>query len=172
MVVGLGCLRHQQSHHPVAQKVLNGHTVGGQFELVRPLARVDDAPLGIHRVFALQTTGAQGVFQQEAVIGHLDEVLVAGRLAGLDVPHAQHPVAVDLIHFEQVGPGRAHAHARRIKPEPGQKMGCVFGSRLQIDENLGQKAGRRRPAQALGQLIHGQRPDCLPLAFGLKSVVE
>ena len=166
VVVSLGGRRQQQRRGSEAQEVLDGQTIGRQLELVRPFTGIDDAPLGVNGVSVVQPDGVERLFQQEGVEGHLDEVLVAGGLAGLEVPDAQPAAAAGRWDdLQQIGAGRADADEGRIEVEAPQKVRGVVGRRLQIDENLRREARRRGAAQHLGQV--GQRQG----AHGAAAVV-
>jgi hypothetical protein len=166
VVVGLGGRGQQQRRGPEAQELVDGQAVGGQLERVRPAAGVDDAPFGVHRVGVVQPHGVEGLFQQEGVERHLDEVLVAGGLAGFEVPDAQPGGAAgggdDL---QQVGPGRADADEGRVEAEAAQKVQCVVGCLFQVNKYLGREARRRRAAQHGGQVGQGQGADGAAAVF-------
>ena len=173
VVVGFGGRGQQQGGGPVAQELLDSQAVGGQLELVHPLAGVDDAPFGVHGIAVVQPDGVERLFQQEGVEGDLDEVLVAGGLAGLEVPDAQPAAAVaDGQHLQQVGPGGADANEGGVEAEAIEEVALVVGRLRQVEEDLGGEARRGGAAQHLGQIGQGQGADGAAAVVVVEAHVE
>jgi len=165
VVVGFPGVGFQHGHRPIAQEIFDSQAIGGQVKFIRPFARIDDTRGRVDCV-AIEPAGGQRFFEQQGVVGDLDEMLVAGRLAGLEVPDAQAAATLAGDDFQEVRTRGPDTDARRVQSKAGEECGGAVGRGLQVDEDLGGEARWRALAQNGGQLSDGQGANCLAFADG------
>ncbi|HEX8338100.1 MAG TPA: hypothetical protein VF621_15385, partial [Pyrinomonadaceae bacterium] len=113
---------------------------------------------------------ADGVFDDEGVVGDLHEVVVARLLAGLEVPDAQPrpaPRGRGREHFEQVGARRPERDAPGVEPEAFEQSRLLPG--VEDDFELRDEARETFAPEGRGERVEGEHLDAAAALVALDA---